>query len=105
MEDVWLFALAQRHAPSARFFIRMLTISTGLKSQYRARRNDFMDLFLAQEGSALDSRLTPEGIIEMRVAKKRSPFSEKWSSRYASDEKPNPVLFSFIPPEGGMFRK
>jgi len=74
----------------------------GLKSQYRARRNDFVDLFVEQEGSAIDSRYTDQGVIEFRAARKRSAFSEKWSSRY-SDEKEKPVLFSFVPPQGGMF--
>lgn len=69
----------------------------GVKAIYRARRNDFVDLLLSQSGAGVETRLSVEGAFEFSVAPyvSRSPLSTlDYEQR---------VLFSFVPPAGGMF--
>lgn len=69
----------------------------GVKAIYRARRNDFVDLLLSQPGAEVETRLSVEGAFEFTVAPHvaRSPLAGLEYNRR--------VLFSFVPPAGGMF--
>lgn len=71
----------------------------GVKSLYRARRNDFIDLLLAQPGVGMEVRLSSAGAFEFSV----SPSVTK--SPLAALSYDNRILYSFVPPAGGMFGK
>lgn len=69
----------------------------GVKSVYRARRNDFVDLLLSQPSVGAEVRLSSTGAFEFSVspAVTRSPLAALSYDRR--------VLYSFVPPAGGMF--
>lgn len=69
----------------------------GVKSLYRARRNDFIDLLLSQPGIGTEVRLSATGAFEFSASSTvtRSPLAGlSYSQR---------IIYSFVAPAGGMF--
>ena len=78
----------------------------GIRAQYTARRDAMVDAianaFELEESWAADGEFAPlTGPVRVYVARQKRATSAWYSG--AASEKKGKILFSFLPPVGGMF--
>jgi aromatic amino acid aminotransferase I / 2-aminoadipate transaminase len=117
--ELILFALSRVLQPSPLLFpnaILSLSTLTGLKAEYRDRRNRLVDHLLDQGHAGLDSRSSRVGetqVHELRTKDSRKrdekgylagdEMSEKTLSSLAKSRGGGQTMLSFVAPQGGMF--
>lgn len=101
-------ASSNSHASSSRFLISPWsslpdTIHlSGIKAQYRDRRDRLVDLLVALGNAGLDARTSADGTVELRTRDKRGRDEKGFLSEKDGKDS-GKTLLSFVAPQGGMF--